>query len=94
MTDKCPECGASIYFMPGDGTQHCANHHVTKAPPIRIEDHMEKYRVRILIDRLDKPGTDTAEVHVGNVHATSIQPLVALANKLTAEFGKLDEVKK
>ncbi len=52
--------------------------------------HMEKYRVRILIDRLDKPGTDCAEVHVGNVHT----PIVEMAKRLTADFAKLDEVAK
>ena len=55
---------------------------------------MEKYRIRILIDRLDKPGTDTAEVHVGNVHVASITPIVELAKQLTAHFGTLDEAAK
>lgn len=55
---------------------------------------MEKYRIRILIDRMDKPGTDTAEIHVGNVSTTSITPLVELARRLTDDFGKLDEVAK
>lgn len=52
---------------------------------------METYRVRILIDRLDKPGTDTAEVHVGNVHVSEIKPIMDLAASLTPVFAKLDE---
>lgn len=55
------------------------------------EQYMEKYRVRILIDRLDKPGTDTAEVHVGNVHVSEIKPIMDLAASLTPVFAKLDE---
>ncbi len=61
---------------------------------LRWSPPMEKYRIRILIDRLDKPGTDTAEVHVGNVHVASITPIVELAKQLTAHFGTLDEAAK
>jgi hypothetical protein len=30
--NKCPQCGAKIFWLPGDGTQRCANHHTTDDP--------------------------------------------------------------
>lgn len=35
--DGCPTCGAKIFWMPGDGTQVCANHHTTNAPPMKLD---------------------------------------------------------
>ncbi len=52
---------------------------------------LHKYRVRVIIDRLDEPGTDDADVHVGVVHAKEITTLVNLAKTLTQTFGALDE---
>lgn len=55
------------------------------------QERLHKYRVRVTIDRIDEPGTESTDIHLGVVHATEITPIHNFALQLTQAFGNLDE---